>query len=510
MTPYLVMEGITRYYTQSGILANDHVYFSLEKGEIHALAGENGAGKTTLMKILYGLEKKDEGRIIINGEEADIKNPLDAGRYGIGMVRQHLRLIREFTVAENCVLGIEPRGRGFAFDRKRAVRNVEKVIRENGFELSPDIPVKDLSVGMQQQAAIVRMLYRNDDLLILDEPTSVLTRRQRENLFRILKDLVKKRGKTVILITHKPGEIKEAADRITIMRKGRIEGTFRTGDIDEKEISRIMVGREITFPSVRRRYSGSGDKVLELKNISLSRGDVHRPLLAGIDLEVERGEILGIAGVSGNGVMELEDIVSGLVFPSGGTVVMNGRDVTSLPAAGRRKTGFAYVPSDRMGRGSCPEASVMENITAVHRDKLFKYGMFLRGKAVSFGKRLLSRFSVKADLKMPVKTLSGGNIQKLILSRELSVDSDFILFSGPSRGLDIASESYVYRKIIECGERGKGVLLLSTDLDEIMSLSTRIAVIYQGRITGVFLNDGSLSKEDIGDYMLGLKSDIQA
>ena len=373
------MKGITRYYFDSGVLANDNVSFELERGEIHALVGENGAGKTTLMKILYGLEKKDRGSIYINGEEVDIHSPLDASRHGVGMVRQHFRLIPEFTVAENCVLGMEPVKNGIFFDRTKALAMVDDVIKANGFELKGKDRVGKLPVGKQQQTAIVRMLCRDDDILILDEPTSVLTDRQRDRLFETFTALAEK-GKSIILITHKISEIKQIADRITVMKKGRVQGVYSSRDVDEGTLSRLIVGQDINsggnagteIPGSCKEVGKSGVPVLELKSVSLSAPGAERPLLDEIDLEVNRGEIVGVTGISGNGLSELEDAVTGLTGISSGRILYKGEDITSLSIAERREAGIAYVPADRMHRGVSLRASIMENLIVVRRKEFFK------------------------------------------------------------------------------------------------------------------------------------------
>ncbi len=508
----LSLKGITRFYSESGVLANDNATFGLKKGEIHALVGENGAGKTTLMKILYGLEKKDKGKVYLKGKEIEIHSPQDANRFGIGMVRQHFRLIDDFTVAQNCVLGMEPVKNGVLFDTVKALSFVNSVIDENGFDLDGSEKVGTLPVGKQQQAAIVRMLCRNDEILILDEPTAVLTDSQRDNLYRTLKKLAEG-GKSVILITHKISEIKQVADRVTVMRKGRCEGVYNNNEIDESILSRLILGHNVnrrTTPApestITKQRGGVNENlpVLELEKVVLFPPGAHKPLLENVNLEVKKGEIVGIAGVSGNGLAELEDVVSGLIPLTSGTITLNGKDVTSLSTAERRSAGAAYVPADRMRRGVSLDASVTENMIIVRRSEFFKRGIFLKKKAQYYSKKLLSRYQIAGGPDTPVRNLSGGNIQKVILSRELSVNSSFIIFSQPAWGLDVSASKFVHDRISLLRERGKGVLLISTDLDEVLELSTKIVVLYQGRVTGTFSNDGTLTKEFIGDYMLGV------
>jgi ABC-type uncharacterized transport system ATPase subunit len=502
---YLQMRGITKTYPENDVLANNDVDFEVRENEIHAVVGENGAGKTTLMKILYGLEQPDSGRILLKGEEVRIHSPLDANRLGIGMVHQHFRLIPEFTIAENVVLGIEPRRRGIFFDRERAVRGVEEVIRRYGFSIDPRLPVSRLTVGQMQLVEIIKILYREAELLILDEPTSVLTEQQIHKLFGTLENL-RSIGKTVVIITHKLGEVKAISQRVTVMRKGEVVAVRDTAEVDERELSRLMVGKSVTF-QFEREAVNKGRVVLELRDVVLRQKGQDRPLLDHVNLKVHAGEIVGVAGVSGNGLAELEDVVGGLRRVSQGRLLHDGRNITDLSAVQLRERGLAYVPADRLQRGSSLQSSVMENmIISSHHD--FLQGGFFRRRAVEeFAETLSSSFSIDGDPRVPIGTLSGGNIQKVILARELASQSDFIIFSEPTWGLDIASAEFIYAKILEIRRRGIAVLLISSNLDEILALSDTLVVLYRGRVVASLSNERKLSKELVGEYMMGLRDD---
>jgi ABC-type uncharacterized transport system ATPase subunit len=502
---YLQMRGITKTYPENDVLANNDVDFEVRENEIHAVVGENGAGKTTLMKILYGLEQPDSGRILLKGEEVRIHSPLDANRLGIGMVHQHFRLIPEFTIAENVVLGIEPRRRGIFFDRERAVCGVEEVIRRYGFSIDPRLPVSRLTVGQMQLVEIIKILYREAELLILDEPTSVLTEQQIHKLFGTLENL-RSIGKTVVIITHKLGEVKAISQRVTVMRKGEVVAVRDTAEVDERELSRLMVGKSVTF-QFEREAVNKGRVVLELRDVVLRQKGQDRPLLDHVNLKVHAGEIVGVAGVSGNGLAELEDVVGGLRRVSQGRLLHDGRNITDLSAVQLRERGLAYVPADRLQRGSSLQSSVMENmIISSHHD--FLQGGFFRRRAVEeFAETLSSSFSIDGDPRVPIGTLSGGNIQKVILARELASQSDFIIFSEPTWGLDIASAEFIYAKILEIRRRGIAVLLISSNLDEILALSDTLVVLYRGKVVASLSNERKLSKELVGEYMMGLRDD---
>ncbi len=502
---YLRMRGITKLYPENNVLANAEVDFEVRRNEIHALVGENGAGKTTLMKILYGLERADRGAIEFQDRPVRIGSPLDARRLGIGMVHQHFRLIPDFTIAENVVLGVEPVRRGLFLDRERALAAVKAVMGEYGFDLDPARRVRELTVGQMQVVEILKILYRRAELLILDEPTSVLTEQQIHKLFCILRAL-RDIGKTVIIITHKLGEVKRISERVTVMRAGRVVAVRETAEVDERELSRLMVGKSVSL-QVRREPGARGRPVLELEQVSLlARGQDH-PLLDRVDLRVHAGELVGVAGVSGNGLGELEDVVSGLRRVTGGRILHDGQEVTRLDALQLRRRGLSYVPADRLARGSSLASSVMENMIIASHHRFLRAGVLRRRQAEGFASELTRHFSIEGDPRVPIGTLSGGNIQKVILARELASRTDFILFSEPTWGLDVASSEFIYERIMEIRRQGLAILLISSNLDEILSLADTVAVMYRGRVVACLDNGGALNKELVGEYMLGLKED---
>ncbi|HEB31264.1 MAG TPA: ABC transporter ATP-binding protein [Spirochaetes bacterium] len=505
--PYLQMKGITKLYPENRVLANDSVDLAVEKSEIHAIVGENGAGKTTLMKILYGLEHKDGGEIFLRGRKVAIHNPFDANRLGIGMVHQHFQLIPEFTIAENVVLGIEPRKRGVFLDRVKAVKSVQDVFEEYGFSLDPALKVSQLTVGQMQLVEIIKILYRRADLLILDEPTSVLTEQQIKKLFDTLRNL-SGLGKTVVIITHKLGEVKAISGRVTVMRKGRVMVVKETSDVDENELARLMVGKSISFRFSRNPVS-RGKVVMELIDICLNEKGRERPLLDRVNLKVHEGEIVGVTGVGGNGLSELEDTVCGLGPVSAGRIFHDGRDVTDFSASSLRKRGLAYVPADRLFRGSSHHSTVQENmIVSTHHDFL-KVGVLRQNKIRDFARKLTENFAIDGDPRVSIGTLSGGNIQKVILARELALRSGFIVFSEPTWGLDVASIEFIYKKILEIRKEGVAILLISSNIDEILGLADTLVVMYRGRIVCSFPDKEELSKELIGEYMMGLRDDFK-
>jgi general nucleoside transport system ATP-binding protein len=511
LTPYLKMQNITKVYPANNLKANDSVSLEVVKGEIHALVGENGAGKTTLMNILYGLEQPDSGTIYLNGAEVRVGSPMVAHQHGIGMVHQHFKLIQEFTVAENVVLGMEPLKRKLFFDRRRADRTVAEVIEENNFHLTPAARISELSVGQLQQVEIVKMLYRRADLLILDEPTSVLTEQEIQRLFKTLRYLAGL-GKTIILITHKLGEVKSISDRITVMRKGEVAAVRDTAEVDEYELSRLMVGKRVML-DFDKEAGFCSEPILSLRQVTAARKHQDRPLLDNISFSASTCEIVGITGVAGNGLSELEDVISGLMPVSSGTILYNDIDVTHMSAMELRKTGFSYVPTDRLKRGSSLASTIRENmIITNHHDYLTRGGL-LDGKRIeSHVEELIAGYQIDGRAGMPIGTLSGGNIQKVILARELEKVRDLVLFAEPTWGLDVAGSEFIYQKILDVRKRGAAVILISSNLDEILAIADTVIVLYRGRIVmkRPVRDDAVLSRERIGEYMLGLKDDFQA
>jgi simple sugar transport system ATP-binding protein len=503
--PYLEMKGVTKRYSDD-LLANDAIDFSVEKQEIHAVVGENGAGKSTLMKILYGLEQPDAGTITLDGARVVIHSPLDANRLGIGMVHQHFKLIPDFTVAENVALGAEPVRGGLFIDRSAAHARIGKVIESHGFAVDPTARVAELTVGQMQQVEIVKMLYRKAELLILDEPTSVLTEQEIRRLFDTLRSL-RRNGKTCIIITHKLHEVKEISDRVTVMRKGRVVAVRDTAGVDKAELSRLMVGKSVLF-QFEREKKACGSPVLQLEGVSLRRRASGRPLLDTVSLTVRSCEIVGVAGVSGNGLGELEDVVSGLRRIESGRILHNGEDISGLSTATLREKGLAYVPADRLHRGASLHSTVTENMIVSNHHGFLRAGFLAGARIQQFAERLTRSFSIDGAPQVPIGTLSGGNIQKVILARELASASNLLIVAEPTWGLDVASSQFVYEKILEMRSAGAGILLISSNLDEILGIADTIAVMYRGRIVAILPNAPDLSKERIGEYMLGLREDF--
>jgi ABC-type uncharacterized transport system ATPase subunit len=502
--PYLEMKGITKRYGQD-LLANDAIDFSVERQEIHAVVGENGAGKTTLVKILYGLEQPDAGSISFAGRRVTIRSPLDANRLGIGMVHQHFKLIPDFTVAENVVLGSEPVRAGVFVDRARANQQIRELIEGHGFSIDPRAKIKALTVGQMQQVEIVKMLYRKAELLVLDEPTSVLTEQEIRRLFDTLRSL-RQEGKTCIIITHKLQEVTEISDRVTVMRRGAVVAVRKTSEVDRAELSRLMVGKSVLF-QFERAKNACGSPVLELKEVGLRQRGSGRPLLERVNLTVRSCEIVGVAGVSGNGLGELEDVVAGLRRITSGVILHNGQDIAGQSAAALRDRGLAYVPADRLRRGSSLQSSVSENMIVTSHHRFLRAGFLRAGSIQQFAERLAQSFSIDGSPRAAIGTLSGGNIQKVILARELASGSNLVVVAEPTWGLDVASSQFVYEKILSKRASGAGVLFISSNLDEILGIADSVAVMYRGRVVAQLPNTDSLTKERIGEYMLGLRDD---
>ena len=505
--PYLEMKGITKLYPND-VLANNGVDFSVERNEIHAVVGENGAGKTTLMKILYGLEQADRGEIFLDGRRTVIRSPLDAARLGIGMVHQHFKLIPEFTVAENVVLGIEPTRAGLFMDINAAAEALRSEIEIHGFGIEPRARVSRLTVGQMQQVEIVKMLYRKAVLLILDEPTSVLTEQEIRKLFGTLVSL-RDHGRTIIIITHKLQEVKEISDRVTVMRQGSLVAVARTADVDKEELARLMVGRSVLF-QVEREKKACGAPVLDLQGVSLRQRGRGRPLLDDVSLTVHSCEVVGVAGVSGNGLGELEDVVAGLRKISTGRILHGEEDITHCSPRELRERGLAYVPADRLRRGASLESSVTENLIVFHHHGFLRAGFLKAGKIQEFAQRLTRSFSISGAPETRIGALSGGNIQKVILARELDSVSNLIMFCEPTWGLDVAASQFIYEKILELRSAGVGVLLISSNLDEILGVADTLAVMYKGRVVANLANSAEITKELIGEYMMGLRDDFRS
>ncbi len=491
----LEMQGIVKRF--GDIIANDHVDFEVARGEIHGLLGENGAGKTTLMNILYGLIQPDEGRIIFDGKEVRFKRPKDAIEAGIGMVHQHFMLIPRMTVLHNIVLGYKT-PKDPLIDAGWVRKRIKTLCEVYGIDVDADQAVMNLSVGEEQRVEIIKALFRDVKLLILDEPTAVLTPHEVEKLFSALREMTKK-GLTIIFITHKLNEALKVTDRITVLRRGKKVGTVVTAETSEKELAKMMVGREVVMEVTKPKIE-FGEEVLKVENLWVKddRGII---ALKGVSFSIRKGEIFGIAGVSGNGQRELEEVIAGLRKPVRGKISIDGRDVTNLGVAERRE--IAYIPEDRIGVGLALQLSVMDNLVLKNFNE-FKNGISLDFNAMErYAEKLVREFSIKVpSLHSPASTLSGGNIQRLILARELSRSPKLIVASQPTRGLDVAGIEYVRRRLCEAASSGSAVLLISEDLDEILQLSDTIAVMYEGEIKGIMPREKA-DIETIGYLMAG-------
>lgn len=504
MGSILEIHDIEKVYP-NGVVANRGVSFSVEEQSIHALVGENGAGKTTLMKIVFGMEKAQRGRIVFRGQEVQIKNSLEAIKLGIGMVHQHFMLAPELTVAENMVLGMEPRARKIFFDKQQAYHITEEISKRYGLAISPDKLIKDLPVGAKQRVEILKALSRNAELLILDEPTSVLTPQETEVLFKTLLNL-KSDGKTIIFISHKLREVKQIADRITVMRDGSVIATKAADELSEQELACLMVGREISFDRISPPTQ-LGEPLLEVKNLQYTNED-GLVMVKNVSFDLRQGEIVGLAGIEGNGQNELSEIITGFRRADAGSLRLCGKEVLSLNPRELRERGIAYIPEDRMKEGVAEKATIEENLIVDRYNKEnFSQGIRLNWPYITkFSQDLMQRFQILAtSTKAWVSSLSGGNIQKVVVARELSSSPQVIIANQPTRGIDVGSAEMVHGLLQEARDAGKGIFLVSADIDELLKMSTRILVIYGGEIVAVFDVVDSLTGKDLGPYMLGLE-----
>ena len=500
------MRGITKRFP--GVLANDNVDFDVLAGEVHTLLGENGAGKSTLMKILYGLYQADEGEILLNGAPAVIDNPTTAISHNIGMIHQHFMLVETLTVAENVALGL-PSSRGALTDLEVVSDRIIELGRQYGLVIDPSAVVWQLAVGQKQRVEIIKALYRDARLLILDEPTAVLTPQEVDQLFDTLRQLTAD-GRGLIFISHKLHEVLALSDRITVLRQGRVTGHATPREATRSSLAEMMVGREVKLaPDKPDVHVGGQALVIRDLEVYGDRGIV---AVEGFDLEVRAGEILGIAGVSGNGQRELAEAIAGLRPVTRGTIQIGGSDVTNRQPIEVRDVGLAYVPEGRMKDGSIADFTVAENILLIdHRDARFlNRGLFDFGAIREHCQGLVDDFAVKTPtLETPVRSLSGGNIQKLILARELGGTPTVLLASQPTRGVDIGAAEYIHERLVAQREQGTAILVISEDLDEVFGLSDRIAVMYEGRVMGM-VDPATASREEVGLMMAGVRPEDAA
>jgi ABC-type uncharacterized transport system ATPase subunit len=507
MPPILELRGVTKAFP--GVLANDHIDLTLQKGEILALLGENGAGKTTLMNILYGLYTPDEGEIYTRGQRVEIHDPNDAIRQGIGMVHQHFMLVPVFTVAENVMLGNESIRGGVFLDREDAAQRIRRISTQFGLEVDPDALVENLSVGVQQRVEIVKVLYREADILILDEPTAVLTPQEADDLFKVIRSLVE-RGKSVIFITHKLKEVLAIADRITVLRRGKVVGNADPGQTTEAELAKMMVGREVIL-EVDRGPAQAREVVLDVEDLYV-RDDRGAMAVDGVSLQVRAGEVLGVAGVQGNGQTQLVEALTGLRRAESGRVSILGQNTTHASPREVTEVGVAHVPEDRQQDGLVLSFAVEDNMVMnTYYVPPFAKGIVLQQDEIkSAAAERVDLFDVRTPgIEVPVANLSGGNQQKVIVAREFSRPIRLLIASQPTRGLDVGSIEYIHRRIIEKRDDGCAVLVVSSELDEVMSLADRIAVIYDGQILATLPAEGA-TKEQLGLLMAGVAEETPA
>ncbi len=499
MDAFLEVAGLTKAFP--GVIANDHVDLTLRQGEVHAILGENGAGKSTLMKLIYGLYQPDSGEIRLEGKPVHFNSPRDAIRAGIGMVHQHFMLIPALTVADNVVLGDEPGG--FRYDRKEAIRRVRALSEQYRLTVDPTVKIGSLTVGLQQRVEILKAFYREAKLLILDEPTALLTPQETEELFVVVRHL-KDQGIPVLFISHKLDEVRDIADRVTVMRAGKTVGSVQVKGTTSQELANLMVGRDVVL-RIDKQPLNAGASVLDVENVSVQGHDKHERV-KGVSFSVRAGEIFGIAGIDGNGQFELVDAIAGLAKVVGGTVRFNGQDITRLSPAKRTQSGIAYVPQDRQADGLVLDFDLVENtILRDFRRKPFSSGGWLRASAARvYAESLIKRFDVRPpNASRKAGELSGGNQQKVILAREVGRNPSLLIVAQPTRGLDVGAIEGIHRELLKLRDSGKAIILVSLELDEIMSLSDRIGVIHDGQLLEI-VDGPSATREQLGLLMTGI------
>ncbi len=503
MENVIEMLNITKKFP--GIIANDNVTFLVRKGEIHALLGENGAGKSTLMSVLFGLYQPEKGTIRINGQEAKIRNPNDANRYHIGMVHQHFKLVQNFTVLENIILGVESTRQGF-LEMKEARGKVIKLSEKYKLKIDPDALVSDITVGMQQRVEILKMLYRENEILIFDEPTAVLTPQEIIELIKIMKNLVHE-GKSIVFITHKLNEIKEAADRCTVLRKGKYIGTIDVQTTSKEQMSEMMVGRLVNF-KIDKKAEIKGEQILNVEHLSVKTGHHGQSAVEDVSFIANRGEIVCVAGIDGNGQSELVYALTGLLPAGSGTIEFMGQDITHRSIRDRTLLGMAHIPEDRHKYGLVLDYSLEENlILQRYFEQPFSVHGFLQFDAIDqFAQQLIERFDIRSGqgIKTSARSMSGGNQQKAILAREIERDPELLIAVQPTRGLDVGAIEYIHSQIIAQRDQGKAILLISLELDEVMDVSDRILVMHNGRIVANLLPE-EVTMQELGLYMSGAK-----
>lgn len=503
-TSYILeMKNITKQFP--GILANDHVNLQLKKQEIHALLGENGAGKSTLMSILFGLYKPDEGEIFINGEKVTISNPNDANKYHIGMVHQHFKLVNTFTALQNIILGVENCKNGF-LKMDEAKKKVIELSERYEFNINPDMLIQDMTVGMQQRVEILKMLYRDNDILIFDEPTAVLTPQEIDELMKIMRNLVNE-GKSILFITHKLNEIMENADRCTILRKGQYVETVDVEDVTKEELSEKMVGRKVNLV-VEKTPAKPSEVVLCVKNLCVYNKAIDKDVVKNVSFDVKAGEICCIAGIDGNGQTELVHAIAGMREVKSGEILFRNELWNDKSIRYRNTHGMAHIPEDRHKHGLVLDYTISENIVlqTYFMEPQSKHGILDHKVIQNYANELIEKYDVRGtnDGKAAARSMSGGNQQKAIVARELEKSAELLIAVQPTRGLDVGAIEYIHKKLVEYRDSGKAVLLVSLELDEVMDVSDRILVIHDGEIMGE-LDPKKTNHQEIGLYMVGAK-----
>ena len=491
-----------------GIKANDDITLQLRKGEVHALLGENGAGKSTLMSVLFGLYQPEQGKILKNGKEVAIRNPNDANALGIGMVHQHFKLVECFSVLDNIILGVEPNKMGF-LQKAEARKKVLALSEKYGLRVDPDALISDISVGMQQRVEILKMLYRDNEILIFDEPTAVLTPQEIDELMEIMRGF-KKEGKSILFITHKLNEIMAVADRCTVLRKGKYMGTVEIKDTTKEELSRMMVGRDVQL-QVEKKPANPGKAVLDVKNVTMHNSQNKKDSVKNVSFQVHGGEIVCLAGIEGNGQTEFVYGLTGLEPVVSGKITLNGQDITKMPIRKRNIMGMSHIPEDRHKYGLVLDYSLEDNLVL---ERYFepeftdKAGFLRRDNIRKYAEKLIEQYDVRSG-QGPVtiaRSMSGGNQQKAIVAREIDKDPELLVAVQPTRGLDVGAIEYIHKQLVAQRDAGKAVLLVSLELDEVMDVPDRILVMYEGEIVGE-LDPKKTTQEELGLYMAGAKRD---
>lgn len=508
MENYIVeMRNITKEFP--GIIANDNITLNLKKGEVHALLGENGAGKSTLMSVLFGLYQAEKGEIRKNGQVVKINNPNDANALGIGMVHQHFKLVEIFTVLENIILGVEPNKMGF-IQKNEARKKVVDLSERYGLKINPDALIEEISVGMQQRVEILKMLYRENEILIFDEPTAVLTPQEIKELLKIMKGFAAE-GKSILFITHKLNEIMEVADRCTVLRKGKYIGTVDVKDTTKEELSKMMVGRDINF-SVEKKQFEPKEVVLSVKNVTVPSKLHKNNAVKNVSFDVRAGEIVCLAGIDGNGQTEFVSALTGLEKMSEGTITLCGKDITKLSIRERSVAGMSHIPEDRHKHGLVLDYSLEQNLVLQRywQPEFQNKGFVKFGAVREYAEGLIKRFDVRSGQGTitAVRSMSGGNQQKAIIAREIDKAHELLVAVQPVRGLDVGAIEYIHKQLVARRDAGKGVLLVSLELEEVMNVSDRILVMYEGEIVGE-LDPKTTTVQELGLYMSGAKRNTE-